>query len=58
MLRDVIEAMRKRYDRRQRRCGKASVEELRAIAQRVSAHVERPYLDHSDLLYDEHGMPK
>ena len=38
--------------------GKASVEELRAIAGRAAAHVKRPYLSHAELLYDEHGLPK
>ncbi len=37
---------------------KASVEEILAIANRAAVHVERPYLDHDDLLYDEHGLPK
>jgi antitoxin VapB len=54
----VTEALRERYERIQRRRGKASVEELRAIAKRAAAHVKRPYLDHADLLYDEYGLPK
>ncbi|MGI8989837.1 MAG: type II toxin-antitoxin system VapB family antitoxin [Bryobacteraceae bacterium] len=54
----VTEALRERYQRLQSRRGKASVEELRAIAQRAAAHVKGPYLDHADLLYDEHGLPK
>jgi antitoxin VapB len=58
MTRAVTEALRERYERLQRRRGKASVEELRAIAQRAAAHVKRPYLDHAELLYDEHGLPK
>jgi antitoxin VapB len=58
MTRAVTEALRERYERLQRRRNKASVEELRAIAQRAAAHVKRPYLDHGDLLYDEHGLPK
>jgi antitoxin VapB len=58
MTRVVTEALRERYERLQRRRGKASVEELRAIAQRAAAHVKRPYLDHAELLYDEHGLPK
>lgn len=44
--------------RRERRKGKASVEELRAIAGRAAAHLKRPYVDHATLLYDEHGLPK
>jgi hypothetical protein len=38
--------------------GEAPVEELMAIADGAAAHVERPYLDHAELLYDEHGLPK
>jgi antitoxin VapB len=29
-----------------------------AIADRVAGHVDRPYLDHGELLYDEHGLPR
>ena len=29
-----------------------------AIADRAAAHVKGPYLDHAELLYDEHGLPK
>jgi antitoxin VapB len=43
---------------RRGRRGKASVEELLAIATRAAAYVKRPYLDHAELLYDEHGLPK
>ncbi|MDP9056243.1 MAG: type II toxin-antitoxin system VapB family antitoxin [Pseudomonadota bacterium] len=38
--------------------GKASVEELLAIADRAAAHVKRPYVDHAELLYDDNGLPK
>jgi antitoxin VapB len=58
MTRAVTEAPRERYERLQRRRGKASVEELRAIAERAAAHVKRPYLDLAELLYDQHGLPK
>jgi antitoxin VapB len=58
ITRVVTEALRERYERLRRRRGKASVEELHAIAQRAAAHVKRPYLDHAELLYDEHGLPK
>jgi antitoxin VapB len=58
MTRAVTEALRERYDRLQRRRGKASVDELLAIAKRAAAHVKRPYLDHAELLYDERGLPK
>jgi len=54
----VTEALRERYERLQSRRGKATVEELLAIAKRASAHVMRPYLDHAEYLYDERGLPK
>ena len=58
MTRAVTEALRERYERLQRRASKASIEELSVIAQRAAAHVKRPYLDHAELLYDKHGLPK
>ena len=58
MTRAVKEALRERYERLQARRGKASVEELLAIAKRASAQVKRPYLDHAEFLYDERGLPK
>ena len=58
MTRAVTEALRERYERLQRRHGKASVQELLAIAERAAVHVKRPYVDHAELLYDEHGLPK
>jgi antitoxin VapB len=54
----VTEALRERYERLQRGRNKASVEELLAIAKRASIQVKGPYLDHAELLYDEHGLPK
>ena len=58
MTRAVKEALRERYERLQTRRGKASVEELLAIAKRASAQAKRPYLDHAEFLYDERGLPK
>jgi antitoxin VapB len=58
MTRAVTEALRERYERIQSRRGKATVEELLAIADRAAAHVKRPYVDHAELLYDENGLPK
>jgi antitoxin VapB len=58
MTRVVTEALRERYARIERRKGKASVAELLAIADRAAAHVQRPYVDHAELLYDENGLPK
>jgi antitoxin VapB len=54
----VKEALRERYARIEHRKGRASVEELLAIADRAAAHVKRPYVDHDELLYDENGLPK
>ena len=51
MTRIVTEALRERYERIERSKGKASVQELLAIADRAAAHVKRPYSDHADLLY-------
>ncbi|MBY5416377.1 MULTISPECIES: type II toxin-antitoxin system VapB family antitoxin [Rhizobium/Agrobacterium group] len=58
MTRVVTEALRERFAKIERRKGRASVEELLAIADRAAAHVKRPYVDHADFLYDENGLPK
>lgn len=58
MTRVVTEALRERFAKIERRKGRASVEELLAIADRAAAHVKRPYVDHGDFLYDENGLPK
>jgi len=58
MTRVVIDALRERLDTIERRKTRASVDELLAIARRAAAHVKRPYVDHAELLYDEHGLPK
>jgi antitoxin VapB len=54
----VTEALRERFERLKQADGKASVEELLAIAQRAAAHVKGPYADHADYLYDDRGLPK
>jgi antitoxin VapB len=53
----VTEALKERYERLQNR-GKASVDDLLAVARRASAHAKRPHLDHAEFLYDERGLPK
>jgi antitoxin VapB len=58
LTRAVTEALRERYERLRVRRGRASVEELLAIAKRASAQVKGPYLDHAELLYDQQGLPK
>lgn len=54
----VTEALRERLAKIERRKGRASVEELLAIAGRAAQHVKKPYVDHADFLYDENGIPK
>ena len=54
----VIDSLRERHEKLEKRKGKASLEELMAIAKRVSKGVKRPYVDHGELLYDDHGIPK
>lgn len=58
MTRVVTEALRERLARIESRKSKASVEELLAIADRSAALVDRNYVEHSELLYDEKGLPK
>jgi antitoxin VapB len=58
MTRVVTEALRERLSRLERRSARASVEELLAIAQRAASHVKPPYVDHAELLYDKHGLPR
>jgi antitoxin VapB len=58
MTRVVTTALREQLEKIERRRTKASVEELLAIADRAAVHLRRPYDDHAELLYDEHGLPK
>ena len=58
MTRAVTEALRERYERLQRRDPETLAADIRAIAKRAAVHIKRPYLDHAELLYDEHGLPK
>jgi antitoxin VapB len=54
MTRVVTEALRERFERLPSRQGKASVEELHAIAKRAAAFVKHPYSDHAEFLYGDH----
>lgn len=54
----VKEALRDRFARIEQRKGKASVDELLAIADRAAAYLKGPSIDHDELLYDEKGLPK
>lgn len=58
MSRVVTDALRERYAQIEKHRGRASVEELLAIADRAAAHLKRPYADHAELLHDENGRPK
>lgn len=58
MSRVVTDALRQRYAQIEKQKGRASVEELMAIADRAAVHLKRPYTDHAELLYDENGLPK
>ena len=54
----VTQALRERLERLQNEKSMASVDELLALAKRVSDQAKGPYVDHAELLYDEHGLPK
>jgi antitoxin VapB len=54
----VTEALRERYAKIEHGKAKASVDEILAIADRVSARIKGPYIDHAEFLYDENGLPK
>jgi antitoxin VapB len=58
MTRVVTEALRERFERLPSRQRKASLEELRAIAQRAAGSLKEDYVDHAEFLYDERGLPK
>jgi antitoxin VapB len=58
LTRAVTEALRERYERLHQRDPEALASDIRAIANRAAAYIRRPYLDHAELLYDEHGLPK
>jgi antitoxin VapB len=54
----VTEALRERAERIPKRQEKASREELLAIVDRIASRIKGPAVDHGELLYDEHGLPK
>jgi len=57
MTRAVTEALRERYERLRSAQARRRWKNC-SPSPRVAAQVKRPYLDHGDLLYDEHGLPK
>ncbi|MGH9480502.1 MAG: type II toxin-antitoxin system VapB family antitoxin [Terriglobales bacterium] len=58
LTRAVTEALRERYERLTQRHPEGLAADIRAIAARAAAHIQEPYLDHAEYLYDEHGLPK
>jgi len=58
LTRAVTEALRERYERLHKDDPDGLAADIRAIADRAAAHIKRPYLDHAEYLYDEHGLPK
>lgn len=58
LTRAVTEALRERYERLRKQDHEVLAAEIRTIAKRAAAHIKRPYLDHSEYLYDESGLPK
>ncbi len=59
LTRAVTQALRERLERiRRRRRVEAKTAELLAIGRRCASHLKGPAIDHANLLYDEHGLPK
>ena len=55
----MTEAVRERLDRVRRERGNGLVERLLQIGKDCAAHLKPPYrTDHSELLYDEQGLPR
>lgn len=58
MTRVVKDALQDRFARLERAKGRASVDELLAIADRAAASVKGSHVEHGEFLYDEHGLPR
>jgi antitoxin VapB len=56
----VTEAVRERLERVQRARGMSLADRLVAIGKDCAAHLKEPFrsVDHGELLYDEHGLPR
>lgn len=55
----VTEAIRERLESiRRRRKRDATLAAIHAISKRSAELLKGPYIDHAELLYDEHGLPK
>jgi antitoxin VapB len=50
LTRVVVESLRERHAKIEKRNGKASLAELMAIAKRASRAVKRPYVEHGRML--------
>ena len=55
MTQVVIQSLRERLERLQRRNRRASADELMAIGKRSAAGMSVDPIDHADFLYDEQG---
>lgn len=53
-------AVRERLERMRREQGESLADRLLAIGEDCAAHLKEPYrcIDHADLVYGEHGLPK
>lgn len=59
MTRAVTIALRERLARlRKSRKTETRAAELLAIGRDCASHLKGPAIDHADLLYDDHGLPK
>jgi antitoxin VapB len=56
----VTVAVRERLQRVRRERGQSLSQRLLAIGRDCALHLREPYrsIDHAELLYDEHGLPK
>ena len=59
MTRAVTEALRERLARlKQNQKRETATEDLLSIGRRCAATLKGKAIDHADLLYDDHGLPK
>jgi antitoxin VapB len=56
----ITEAVRERLDRMRSKQGAGLAELLLQIGKDCAAHLDEPFrsLDHGELLYNEHGLPR
>ena len=58
MTEAVTKAVEERLERERKRQRRATAEEILAIGRRCAAGLRGTPIDHAELLYDEHGLPK